>query len=516
MLAFCSDRYKYQNQPNSQNKQKNNTRTPTGNDNTWSLKGIHKQQTMSYEIAGGPRHWTKEEDNLLKDAVDRLGARHWKIIARYVPRRTHTQCLQRWNKVLKPGLLKGPWSAEEDHLLRNLVEQSLASLGISSTMELPRERKLASTESTDSIMSTGSTVSLLSYEGENTDGIPPIKRIDWVLIAENIVGRSVKQCRERWCSNLDPAIKKGVWTAEEDRLLMHTQNTNGNCWAHIARLLPGRTEHAVKTRFRSIMRAKKREWSSEEDQKLIEQYKTVGSQWAKIAECFNGKRTKNAIMTRFKQLQSLGLVSNIQAPRRGRQQQLTRAPIPVSKPQPSDSTNANWSQPKIKGAISMLIENVPNENQNQQNWTREIDANKPTMSETNNAPFRTFDSAGVETDSLFKDEASFFPSSSKYRQPPQQQNDYWTSEQTNTDTMREGILSLLDIDQPTDAFNNIPHVQHHATAAPPQTHHHHEGFSHTKRRRLQNYPSFCSTGSNSVGLLHNLEAYQFGTNQKCN
>ena len=34
------------------------------------------------------------------------GERNWKAIADQVEGRNHTQCLQRWTKVLKPGLIK--------------------------------------------------------------------------------------------------------------------------------------------------------------------------------------------------------------------------------------------------------------------------------------------------------------------------------------------------------------------------------------------------------------------------
>ena len=35
--------------------------------------------------------------------------------------RTDVQCLHRWNKVLKPGLHKGPWKEEEDNIVRETV-----------------------------------------------------------------------------------------------------------------------------------------------------------------------------------------------------------------------------------------------------------------------------------------------------------------------------------------------------------------------------------------------------------
>ena len=48
----------------------------------------------------------------------------------------------------------------------------------------------------------------------------------WSEIAERIEGRIGKQCRERWFNHLDPNIKKGPWTDEEDRILIEAQ---GRC-----------------------------------------------------------------------------------------------------------------------------------------------------------------------------------------------------------------------------------------------------------------------------------------------
>ena len=217
---------------------------PTGGDTKDS------PQTQSQRTTK-PRKWLAEEDEMLRKAVEEHGAKHWKNIAQLVPGRSHVQCLQRWNKVLKPGLRKGPWTEEEDGVLTSLVEGN--------------------------------------------------DQVNWTDVSNQVFGRSAKQCRERWYFNLDPRIKKGEWTEEEDNTLISAQQKFGNRWAHISTLLAGRTENAVKTRFKSIMRAKKREWSTKEDEQLLGLQLSLGSKWDEIAKKMPN-RTKNAVKTRFKML----------------------------------------------------------------------------------------------------------------------------------------------------------------------------------------------------------------------
>lgn len=53
----------------------------------------------------------------------RNNGKNWKKIAEALSEHTDTQCLHRWQKVLNPELIKGPWTPEEDAQVRALVKK---------------------------------------------------------------------------------------------------------------------------------------------------------------------------------------------------------------------------------------------------------------------------------------------------------------------------------------------------------------------------------------------------------
>jgi hypothetical protein len=87
---------------------------------------------------------------------------------------------------------------------------------------------------------------------------------NWNVIAGMMVGRTGKQCRERWLTKLSPANSSDAWTPEEDARLMRLQSEYGNQWSKFKEQLPQRSTLSIKNRWVSLRRRQSHAPSSPE------------------------------------------------------------------------------------------------------------------------------------------------------------------------------------------------------------------------------------------------------------
>lgn len=63
------------------------------------------------------RPWTRDEDAMIVEHVQRHGTKSWSLLAGSIPGRTGKQMRERWHNQLDPNIRKDPWTPEEDQRL---------------------------------------------------------------------------------------------------------------------------------------------------------------------------------------------------------------------------------------------------------------------------------------------------------------------------------------------------------------------------------------------------------------
>ena len=82
---------------------------------------------------------------------------------------------------------------------------------------------------------------------------------DWRHLAKKMEGRNSRQCRERWNYYLNPRLKHGKWTEEEDSLIIQKHQEIGPRWMEISKLFENRTDAMIKNRYNYLIRNQKRQ-----------------------------------------------------------------------------------------------------------------------------------------------------------------------------------------------------------------------------------------------------------------
>jgi hypothetical protein len=148
------------------------------------------------------KKWSDNDDSKLIGLARKFNEKHWREISDNFANKNPLQCFSRYKRI-KPGIIKGSWTKEEDDQI----------------------------------------VQLVKVYGKS-----------WSKISKILISRNGKQIRDRYINVLDPFIKKGKFSEDEDQKLIELYYKYGPKWSTISKFFPNRTADMIKNRFHSSIK----------------------------------------------------------------------------------------------------------------------------------------------------------------------------------------------------------------------------------------------------------------------
>ena len=122
---------------------------------------------------------------------------------------------------------------------------------------------------------------------------------NWKKVAESFNDKTGVQCYSRY-KLINPIIKKGYWTEEEDRELLDLIEVYGKNWSMLSKIITTRSRKQIRDRYNNNLdkNINKERLSKEEEQIILTLYSKFGPNWNLISKHLSG-RTNQQIKNKF-------------------------------------------------------------------------------------------------------------------------------------------------------------------------------------------------------------------------
>ncbi|KAJ7638591.1 hypothetical protein FB45DRAFT_406520 [Roridomyces roridus] len=247
-----------------------------------TLKGA-----VNAEIARVEQMQGGSSSSSMTDALD------WALIAEKVSdisnvKRSADECKIKWHGEMSSTVNRAAWEEPEVKRLREIISGN----GEKAVDWVQVAKELGTNRLPIDCMRTG-----LERPRQIWTGVADRKVLDavkmygtsWNLVARYVApDLTAHQCSGRYSRSLDPNLRHGSWTEEEEQRLVAAVTGYGRSWVEVASVIPGRTSDQCRDRWTAgFDPARKKEtkagaWSKEEDQKLLETVNRMGRKWKAI------------------------------------------------------------------------------------------------------------------------------------------------------------------------------------------------------------------------------------------
>ncbi|KAL5488173.1 hypothetical protein ACEPAI_6281 [Sanghuangporus weigelae] len=190
--------------------------------------------------------------------------------------RTPRECEIRWLGHLHPSINNGSWTPEETARLKDILAEDGPG-------KCPRDwvgiaQRLGTNRTPIDCMRHGMTRRIHVWSPQTDkkllEAVELYGQNNWQLVAMSVSeDATAHQCQKRFLDSLDPSIKSGPWTAEEDEQLRRaiaafagdatfaeavgTSKKQSIPWQDVALFVPGRTNNQCREHYLSMAKSKK-------------------------------------------------------------------------------------------------------------------------------------------------------------------------------------------------------------------------------------------------------------------